>query len=40
VVPLLETTKRTPGAKPDLKALLLTLQPKTIEPPEAQDYEQ
>jgi len=31
---------RTPGAKPDLKALLLTLKPKTILPPEASDYEQ
>ncbi|MES2352095.1 MAG: hypothetical protein V4641_31395 [Pseudomonadota bacterium] len=38
-VPLLETTKRTPGAKPDLKALLLTLKPKELPPPERQDYE-
>lgn len=38
-VPLLETSKRTPGAKPDLKKLLLELQPKTMPPPEAQDYE-
>lgn len=29
---------RTPGAKPDLKALLLTLKPKELPPPEAQDY--
>jgi len=39
VVPLLEATKRTPGAKPDLKALLLSMQPKTMPPPEAVDYE-
>jgi hypothetical protein len=39
VVPLLETSKRTPGAKPDLKALLLSMQPKTMPPPEPQDYE-
>lgn len=39
VVPLLETTKRTPGAKPDLKALLLSMQPKTMPAPEAKDYE-
>jgi hypothetical protein len=31
--------KRTPGAKPDLKALLLTLKPKTMPPPEARDYD-
>lgn len=31
--------KRTPGAKPDLKALLLSLTPKTMPPPEAQDYD-
>lgn len=31
--------KRTPGAKPDLKALLLSLNDKTMPPPEAQDYE-
>lgn len=37
--PLLETAQRTPGAKPDLKALLLSLQPKTMLPPERQDYE-
>lgn len=35
----LENRKRTPGAKPDLKALLLSLNPKTMPPPEAQDYE-
>lgn len=29
---------RTPGAKPDLKVLLLSLNQKTIPPPEAQDY--
>jgi len=38
-VPLLETSKRTPGAKPDLKALLLSMQAKTMPPPEPQDYE-
>lgn len=38
-VPLLETTKRTLGAKPDLKALLLSMQPKEMPPPEPQDYE-
>ncbi len=37
-VPMLETAKRTPGAKPDLKALLLTMKPKELPPPEAQDY--
>ena len=37
-VPLLET-RRTPGAKPDLKALLLSMQPKTMLPPEDQDYD-
>lgn len=37
--PLLEHSTRTPGAKPDLKALLLSMQPKTMPPPEAQDYE-
>lgn len=31
--------KRTPGAKPDLKALLLSMTPKTMPPPEAQDYD-
>lgn len=35
--PQLGTTKRT-SAMPDLKALLLTLQPKELPPPEAQDY--
>lgn len=30
---------RTLGAKPDLKALLLSLNQKTMPPPEAQDYE-
>lgn len=35
----LSTEKRTPGAKPDLKALLLSLQPKTMPAPEAADYE-
>ena len=38
-VQLLETTKRTPGARPDLKALLLTLKTKELPPPEAQDYD-
>jgi hypothetical protein len=37
--PLLAPSKRTPGAKPDLKALMLSLTPKTIPPPERQDYE-
>lgn len=37
-VPLLET-RRTPGAKPDLKALMLSLTPKTMPKPEASDYE-
>lgn len=36
---LIEQGKRTPGVKPDLKALLLTMQAKTMPPPEAQDYE-
>ena len=31
--------QRTPGAKPDLKALLLSLNTKEMPPPEAQDYE-
>lgn len=35
----LETTVRTPGAKPDLKALLLTLKPKELIPMRASDYE-
>lgn len=38
-VPLLETAKRTPGAKPDLKALLLSLNDKSMPPPEVKDYE-
>ena len=37
--PLLEE-KCTAGAKPDLKALLLSLTPKTIPPPEREDYAQ
>jgi len=37
--PQLENGTRTPGAKPDLKALLLSLQDKSMPPPEAQDYE-
>lgn len=32
-------SSRTPGVKPDLKALLLSLTPKTIPPPERKDYE-
>lgn len=36
---LLEAPKRTPGAKPDLKALLLSLNQKTMPAPEGQDYE-
>lgn len=36
---LLGAPKRTPGAKPDLKALLLSLQPKTMPTPEAADYD-
>lgn len=40
VAALIEATKpRKVGAKPDLKALLLTLKPKELPPPEAQDYE-
>lgn len=35
----LETTVRTPGAKPDLKALLLTLKPKELIPLRESDYE-
>lgn len=35
----IEHKPRTPGAKPDLKALLLSLQPKTMPPPEASDYD-
>lgn len=35
----LAAPKRTPGAKPDLKALLLTLKPKTMPPPEERDYD-
>ena len=31
--------RRTPGAKPDLKALMLSLNTKEMPPPEAQDYE-
>lgn len=34
-----EQLTRTPGSKPDLKALLLSLTPKTMLPPERQDYE-
>lgn len=30
---------RTPGAKPDLKALMKSMQPKLMPPPERQDYE-
>lgn len=37
--PLLEQEKRTPGAKPDLKALLLSMNNKAMPPPEAQDYD-
>lgn len=37
--PMLGAPKRTPGAKPDLKALLLTLNQKTMPKPEGQDYE-
>lgn len=37
--PLLESSTRTIGAKPDLKALMLSLNQKTMPPPEAQDYE-
>lgn len=37
--PLLESSTRTHGAKPDLKALLLSMQPKTMPPPEPEDYE-
>lgn len=37
-VPLLET-RRTPGAKPDLGKLLLSLNQKTMPKPEASDYE-
>jgi hypothetical protein len=37
-VPLLET-RRTPGAKPDLGKLLLSLNQKTMPKPEATDYE-
>lgn len=37
-VPLIENGKRTAGAKPDLKALLGTLQPKLMAPPEREDY--
>ncbi|MES2320199.1 MAG: hypothetical protein V4631_22205 [Pseudomonadota bacterium] len=37
--PQLEIAKCTPGAKPDLKALLLTMKPKTMPPPEPEDYE-
>lgn len=36
-VPMLPPVKRT-GPKPDFKALLLTLKPKELPPPEAQDY--
>lgn len=40
VVALIEATKpRTSGVKPDLKALMLSLKPKELPPPEAQDYE-
>lgn len=35
----LQAPTRTPGAKPDLKALLLSLQPKTMPTPEAKDYD-
>jgi hypothetical protein len=39
-VPMIDITpQRTPGAKPDLKALLHDLKPKEMPPPEAQDYE-
>lgn len=34
----LETTARTPGAKPDLKALLASLNQKALPPPEPEDY--
>lgn len=37
--PNLANGKRTPGSKPDLKALLLSMQPKTMPTPEAKDYE-
>ena len=36
---LLAEPTRTPGVKPDLKALLLSMQPKTMPPPESVDYE-
>lgn len=39
VIQQLEAPKRTPGAKPNLKALLLSLQPKTMPTPEAKDYD-
>jgi hypothetical protein len=35
----LQDGTRTRGTKPDLKALLLSLKPKELPPPEAQDYE-
>lgn len=35
----IENKPRTPGAKPDLKALLLSLQPKTMPTPEESDYD-
>ncbi len=38
-VQLLKSAPRSTGPRPDLKALLLSLKPKTIEPPEATDYE-
>jgi hypothetical protein len=36
---MLASGTRTHGAKPDLKALLLSLNDKTMPPPEAQDYD-
>lgn len=38
--PLIENGKRTAGAKPDLKALMLSLTPKTMPPPEPRDYDE
>lgn len=39
-VPELALSKPSRGARPDLKALMLSMTPKTMPPPEDQDYEQ